>query len=83
MNADVIFLGDEVDQALVVPTVAIVTKDGETGVLVPDAENKPQFRPVTLGIAVGNETQILEGLESGDRVFTDIPPDSEWNKPEE
>ena len=83
MNVDVTFLGDEVDQALVVPTVAIVSKDGETGVLVPDAENKPQFRSVTLGTAVGNETQILEGLESGDRVFTDIPPDSQWNKPEE
>lgn len=82
MNVDVTFLGDKMDNALVVPTVAIVTKDGETGVLVPDAENKPQFRSVTLGTAVGNQTQILEGLESGDRVFTDIPADSEWNKPE-
>lgn len=82
MNVDTTFLGDKMANALVVPTVAIVTKDGETGVLVPDAENKPQFRPVTLGIAVGNQTQILEGLESGDRVFTDIPADSEWNKPE-
>lgn len=83
MNVDTTFLGDKVDSALVVPTVAIVSKDGETGVLVPDAENKPQFRSVTLGTAVGNQTQILEGLESGDRVFTDIPPDSQWNKAEE
>lgn len=82
MNVDVIFLGDEVDNALVVPTVAIVTREGETGVLVPDAENKPQFRLVTLGTAVGNQTQILEGLEPGDRVFTDIPANSQWNQPE-
>ncbi|GAB4364575.1 MAG: efflux RND transporter periplasmic adaptor subunit [Elainellaceae cyanobacterium] len=83
MNVDVIFLGDEVDNALVIPTVAIVTQDGETGVLVPDANNEPEFQPVTLGTAVGNQTQILEGIEPGDRVFTDIPPDSEWNQSDE
>jgi HlyD family secretion protein len=83
MNVDVTFLGDEVDNALVIPTVAIVSRAGETGVLVPDAENKPQFRPVTLGTAIGNQTQILEGLESGDRVFIEIPTNSEWNSPEE
>ena len=83
MNVDVTFLGDELQNALVVPTVAIVTREGETGVLVPDETNAPEFRPVTLGTAVGNQTQILEGLEPGDRVFTDIPPNSEWNQAEE
>lgn len=80
MNVDVTFLGDQVSDAVVVPTVAIVTKEGETGVLVPDNKNQPQFRPVTLGTAVNNETQILEGLQPGERVFTDIPKDSEWGK---
>ncbi|QYO65068.1 efflux RND transporter periplasmic adaptor subunit [Leptolyngbya sp. 7M] len=83
MNTDVTFLGDELANAVVVPTVAIVTKDGETGVLVPDSENQPEFRPVTLGTAVNNQTQILEGLEPGERVFTDIPKGSEWGKPQE
>lgn len=83
MNADVTFLGDELANAVVVPTVAIVTKDGETGVLVPGSENQPEFRPVTLGTAVNNQTQILEGLEPGERVFTDIPKGSEWGKPQE
>lgn len=81
MNADVTFLGDAINNAVVVPTVAIVTKAGETGVLVPDAKNLPQFRPVTLGTAVKNQTQILEGLKPDERVFTDIPKDSEWAKP--
>lgn len=80
MNVDVTFLGDEVDNALVVPTVAIVSKEGETGVLVPNEENEPEFQPVTLGTAVGDQTQVLEGLEPGERVFTDIPPNSEWNQ---
>lgn len=81
MNADVIFLGEEVQNALVVPTVAIVSREGETGVLVPDENNEPEFRPVTLGTAVGDQTQVVEGLEPGERVFTDIPADSEWNQP--
>lgn len=81
MNVDVTFLGNQMPNTVVVPTVAIVTKDGETGVLVPDAKNEPSFRSVKLGTAVNNQTQILTGLKPGERVFTDIPKDSEWSKP--
>jgi HlyD family secretion protein len=81
MNVDVVFLGEEVQNAMVVPTVAIVSREGETGVLVPDAANNPEFRPVTLGTAVGNQTQVIDGLEPGEQIFTDIPADSEWNQP--
>jgi len=37
MNVDVTFIGETFD-ALVVPTVAIVTRQGKTGVLVPDEQ---------------------------------------------
>jgi HlyD family secretion protein len=74
MNVDAEFIGDQLDEALVVPTVAIVTQSGETGVLVPDQDNRIRFQPVTLGPAVGNETQILDGVEEGDRIFIDLPP---------
>ena len=80
MNVDVTFLGDQIKGAIVVPTVAIVTKAGKTGVLVPDAQNQPQFRPVTLGVAVNDQTQVLDGLQPGEKVFTDIPPNSSWAK---
>ena len=33
MNVDVTFIGEQINNTLVVPTVAIVTKNGETGVL--------------------------------------------------
>jgi len=84
MNVDLDFLGDRLNNAIVVPTVAIVTKDGENGVLVPGERNKPEFRPVTLGTAVGNQTQILDGIEPGDRVFIDLPPQyaREWMQPQ-
>jgi len=83
MNVDLTFLGDRLDNALAVPTVAIVTKDGQPGVLVPDADNDPEFRPVTLGSAIGDQTQVLEGLESGERVFIDLPPEeaAKWMNP--
>jgi HlyD family secretion protein len=82
MNSDVTFLGNQVPRALVVPTVAIVTKGGKTGVLVPDKDNKPQFRAIVPGTAVDDQTQVLEGLKAGEEVFTDIPPGSDWGKPE-
>ena len=82
MNADVVFLGNEVPSALVVPTVAIVTKGGKTGVLVPDKDNKPQFRAIVPGIAVEDQTQVLQGLKAGEEIFTDLPPNSDWDKPQ-
>jgi HlyD family secretion protein len=73
MNADAIFLGKQLENALVVPTVAIITNAGQTGVLVPDSKNKPRFQAVTIGITIGNQTQILEGIRSGERVFIELP----------
>jgi HlyD family secretion protein len=75
LNVDLTFLGDQVDNALLVPSVAIVTEKGETGVLVPDAQNKPLFRPVTVGAQVKDQTQIVSGVEEGDRVFLNPPKD--------
>lgn len=80
MNVDVTFLGEALKDALVVPTVAIVTEKGKTGVLVPDQKNKPQFRPITIGPSIENQTQILSGLKEGDHVFIDLPKDQ---KPKE
>jgi len=80
MNVDVTFLGEALQDALVVPTVAIVTEKGKTGVLMPDQKQKPQFRPVTIGPSIEDQTQILSGLKEGDRVFIDLPKDQ---KPKE
>ncbi|MGK7957783.1 MAG: efflux transporter periplasmic adaptor subunit, partial [Crocosphaera sp.] len=63
----------------VVPTVAIVTKNGETGVMVADENDKPQFQSVTIGQVLEEKTQILSGLTPGERVFIDLPED-EKNK---
>lgn len=73
MNADLRFIGQKIDNALVVPTVAIVTQEGKTGLLIADEKGKPQFRQVTIGTTVDNQTQILSGAKIGDRVFVKLP----------
>ena len=73
MNTDLRFIGQVIDTALVVPTVAIVTQNGKTGLLVADEKGKPKFQPVTIGTTVDNQTQILSGVKIGDRVFVKQP----------
>lgn len=83
LNVDMTFLGDQVQNALLVPTVAIVTEKGDTGVLIPDKNNKPAFRAVTIGAQVQDQTQILEGVKEGDRIFLNPPQDYKMNKLQE
>ena len=73
MNVDLRFVGQKLRNALVVPTVAIVTNKGQTGVLIPDDKKQPKFQPVTIGSTIGNKIQILEGAKAGDRVFIELP----------
>lgn len=75
MNVSLSFLGSPIRAALVVPTVALVTRDGQSGVLVPGEDRKPTFHPVTLGPTVGDRTQIFKGVRPGERVFVDLPGD--------
>jgi HlyD family secretion protein len=83
LNVDLTFLGDNVPNALIVPTVAIVTEKGNTGVLIPDAQNKPQFQSVVIGSQIKNQTQIVEGIKAGDRIFLNPPKDYQVQKKQE
>ncbi|MEY2975977.1 MAG: efflux RND transporter periplasmic adaptor subunit [Prochlorotrichaceae cyanobacterium] len=74
MNVDVTFLGQVLKSAIVVPTAAIVTLEGRTGLLVPNANQIPVFRPVVIGSTVGNQTEVLDGLEPEEQIFVDLPP---------
>ena len=76
MNVDVTFLANPIRDALVVPTVAIVTQQGKTGVMIPDSDDQPTFHPVTIGLTLNDKTQILTGLLPGERVFIDLPEEA-------
>ena len=77
MNATLTFLGETLENTLVVPTVAIATQKGKTGVYVPGKENKPEFKPITIGSSILDKTQVLEGVTSGQRVFINFPEGQE------
>ncbi|MFB2876932.1 efflux RND transporter periplasmic adaptor subunit [Floridanema aerugineum] len=81
MNVDLTFLGKQVSGALMVPTVAIVTENGKTGVLLPGENHKSVFRPVTIGSTIQDQTQVLEGLKEGEQIYIDLPKDRKKIKP--
>ncbi len=79
MNVDVTFLGQEITNTLVVPTVAIVTEEGQVGVMVLNEDNEPEFQPVKIGLTLQDKTQVLKGVNSEERVFIDLP--KKYRKP--
>jgi HlyD family secretion protein len=83
MNVDATFLGEQLRDSLVVPTVAIVTQEGETGVMVLNAKEQPEFKPVKIGLTLREQTQILSGIKPGQRVFIDLPEEKRDQDSEE
>ena len=53
---------------LVVPSQAVVTRDGRPSVFVVNPDGKAVLRPVTLGLANSVVVEITEGLKPGERI---------------
>ncbi|MDJ0590223.1 MAG: efflux RND transporter periplasmic adaptor subunit [Pleurocapsa sp. MO_226.B13] len=77
MNVDALFIGKTIENALTIPTVAITTSQGEIGVMVASETGEAEFQPVTVGLSQDGQTQIIQGLERGDLVFIDAPPEKQ------
>ncbi len=77
MTADIDFQTGRLAVQTVIPTVAVVTEKGRPGVLRVGKDSQPSFQPVELGASSGKDTQILQGLKPGEKVFIDLPP---WAK---
>ncbi len=57
--------------AMVIPYAAVLTGEtGSTSVIVVDADNTPHKKTITIGIRDGANVQVLDGLQSGERVVT-------------
>ncbi len=70
-SARVTMIGETVPQAVVIPAVALLTApDGATSVITLDSANAPHKKPVKTGIRDGEDVQITEGLQAGERVVT-------------
>ena len=80
MNIDALFIGNQIKDALTIPTVAITTDRGQIGVMVASDRSKAEFKPVRIGFSQDGQTQIIQGLATGDRVFIDTPPEKRRSK---
>jgi macrolide-specific efflux system membrane fusion protein len=69
MTATVTFLITVKDDVLQVPAHALHDDDGHKSVLVPGANGVPREQAVETGLSDGRQTEILSGLNEGDRVL--------------
>lgn len=69
MNVSAKFIAGTQSNVLLVPTVAIVSRRGQPGVMVvKQAGKEPEWTAVTIGPTVDNQTVIRSGLADGDKV---------------
>ena len=66
MFAEISIISDEKDDALCVPSGAVIVKSGRTVVAVLENGNIPAFREVSTGIDNGEYTEIVSGLSEGE-----------------
>lgn len=74
MNVSARFVAGQEKDALTVPNVAILSRRGESGVLV-QTKGEPEFRKVELGPSVGNRVVVRAGLKEGDKVVLGLDKD--------
>lgn len=79
MNVEVEFQVGQLENALMVPTVAVVREQKATGVFVVGADNNPIFTPIKTGATVNNKTEVRSGLKGTERVLLSFPPGSRPN----
>jgi RND family efflux transporter MFP subunit len=70
MYARARFTVERRDQALVVPTPAIVDQQGKPGVWVPGEGDSAVFTPVVVGIEQQEFTEVTSGLREGEQVVS-------------
>lgn len=73
MNAEVVIVKEQVENAVMVPVTAILFgEDNMTYVLVKGESTDPEQRPVTTGITDGINIQIITGLSENEVVCVPI-----------
>jgi Cu(I)/Ag(I) efflux system membrane fusion protein len=62
-------LAQTIEDALVIPAVSLLTaEDGKTSVMVAGSDGRAHQKEVKVGVRQGDQVQIVEGVQAGDRV---------------
>lgn len=69
MYANVVLEVQNHSDALTVPVQAVARHDGKSSVLIVDAQNRVQLRPIQIGLEDPDRVEVLAGLKEGDRVI--------------
>ncbi|MDY6902979.1 MAG: efflux RND transporter periplasmic adaptor subunit [Cyanobacteriota bacterium] len=77
MNVEAEFEIGKKDNALVVPTVAVVREEKGTGVYILNDDNKPVFKSIQTGVVVKNKTEVKSGLTGSEKILLSSPDESE------
>ena len=75
MTANVKIAAGQAENALLVPAMALQKANGMYQVLVPntaDPAGQPEAVPVEVGLSDGSYTQIVRGLNEGDKVLVEL-----------
>jgi HlyD family secretion protein len=73
MNVSVEFQVKQLQQVMIVPSVAITTQDDITGVFVGSSNQPPKFVPITTGVTVDNQTEVKSGLTGAEHILLSLP----------
>ncbi|MDM9381716.1 efflux RND transporter periplasmic adaptor subunit [Chlorogloeopsis sp. ULAP01] len=76
MNVEADFQVGQLQNAIVVPTAAVVRRQGSTGVFVTGVGNEAVFTPIKTGATANNFTEVKSGLQGTERVLLSFPPGS-------
>lgn len=68
---NVMMTGSETRKGLIVPQAAVQTNQAGAFILVVDADDKVEVRPVTLGARNGANIVVREGLQAGETIIVE------------
>jgi HlyD family secretion protein len=77
MSVETEFQVGQLNNAILVPSAAIVRQQNGTGVYVVGQDKQPVFKPIEIGTTVDEHTQVKSGLSKDDQVLVSFPPGME------
>jgi HlyD family secretion protein len=76
-NTEVDFQVGQLNNAILVPSAAIVRQQQGTGVYIIGQDKKPMFQAIEIGTTVDEQTEVKSGLRKNDQVLISFPPGME------